>query len=146
MKYSALLILLIFLYTSLPASAQLINFKEAQTLAQDQNKNILMVFSGSDWCKPCMQFKNDILESEKFAEYQINNLVHLELDFPYRKKNQLNVEQTKHNEELAEKYNSKGEFPTILITSSEGEVITKLQYAKGMKAEDFITQIRSAIE
>jgi len=45
------------------ASSQVSNLDEAQALAKKQNKMILMKFSGSDWCGPCIMIKKTIFSS-----------------------------------------------------------------------------------
>ena len=72
--------LLFFLFVSQLAFAQrdssnlFTDISEAETFAKDQNVSILMVFAGSDWCKPCMQFKKEILSNDSFQAYAKNNL------------------------------------------------------------------------
>ncbi len=100
-----------------------------------------MVFSGSDWCKPCIQLRKEILESEKFKSYSVNHLVLLELDFPYRKKNQLSKAQIAHNERLAENFNAKGIFPFVLLLDSSEDVIKVVTYKKGMSPDIFLEHI-----
>lgn len=141
MKIKCLLLVLVCMGSVTALSAQLLTFDQAKIKAEKENKSILMVFSGSDWCKPCMQFKKDVLENPEFHSYQNEKLVHLELDFPYRKKNRLSAERLAHNEQLAEKYNPKGEFPSIVLMDANGNNTSILKYKKGMHAEAFIDQL-----
>lgn len=97
--------------------------EEAQAYASEHEVPILMVFAGSDWCRPCIQFKQDILLSPDFENYAAEHLAILYLDFPARRKNQLPEEQTKHNERLAEQYNSSGAFPKLVLLSAKEEVL-----------------------
>lgn len=103
--------------------------EEAQTLAQAENRQILMVFAGSDWCRPCIQFKKDILASSTFTTYAKDKLVILYLDFPARRKNQLPALQKAHNEALAEQYNASGLFPNILLFSPQLNLQSKLDFS-----------------
>lgn len=146
MKYLVVFIILLLTSVSIDVLESQVTFlDEARSQALDENKEILMVFSGSDWCKPCIQFKTEVLEHESFHSYATDRLVQLELDFPYRKKNKLSKEQTQHNELLAERYNPNGEFPTIILASAQGEVIKMLHYKKGMSSEEFIDLIESRL-
>ena len=101
-------------------------------LAKNSQKNILMVFSGSDWCKPCIKLRKSILESETFARFSEKNLVLLELDFPFRKKNKLPEQQRIHNEELAAQYNPEGIFPTVLLLDANGQILSSISYKPHM--------------
>lgn len=111
--------------------------EEAQTVAQAENRQILMVFAGSDWCRPCIQFKKDILESSTFATYAKDKLVVLYLDFPARRKNQLPAPQKAHNEALAEQYNASGLFPNILLFSPKLDLQSKLDF-KNQSPQTFV--------
>jgi thioredoxin-related protein len=90
------LISLLFLVTA-QAQTFVHDFEESKELAQNGSKQILMIFSGSDWCKPCIQMKQNIISDESFTAFADESLVLLEVDFPYRRKNRLSKEQTVHN-------------------------------------------------
>ncbi len=114
--------------------------EEAISKAQEEDKRILMVFSGSDWCRPCMKFKKEILDTEDFKTYAQKNYVVLYLDFPARKKNRLSKEQTVHNEALAEKYNRSGFFPKVVILNKDEEILGTPSF-EGQSPEEYIVQL-----
>ncbi len=114
---------------------------EAMTYAVEHDDNILMVFAGSDWCRPCIQFKKDVLESIDFKKYAQDNIVILYLDFPSKKKNKLSKEATSHNEGLAEKYNQSGTFPKIVLLDNNMIKIKELNY-EGQSSEEFIRMVK----
>ncbi|MBB6238994.1 thioredoxin-related protein [Pedobacter sp. AK013] len=99
------------------------NFTEAQKQAKATHKQILINFSGSDWCGPCIRLRKEILESESFEQYATTNLILVRADFPRQKKNQLTKEQIKLNESLAEVYNKDGKFPYTLLVDENGKVL-----------------------
>jgi thioredoxin-related protein len=98
---------------------------------------ILMVFAGSDWCRPCIQFKEQVLLDEAFQAFADSQLVILYLDFPAKKKNRLSPQQLKHNEALAERFNKKGAFPHIILINDQEEVLATLSYQQ-QKVDAFI--------
>ncbi|MFK7772250.1 MAG: thioredoxin family protein [Saprospiraceae bacterium] len=118
------------------------NIEEAKSISTKNEQNILMVFAGSDWCKPCIQFKKDILQNSNFATQNGEELVILYLDFPARKKNKLSKEQTKHNETLADKYNRSGTFPKIILLDAQGEKLKTIVF-EGQSVEAFTTELSS---
>lgn len=67
----------------------LTDYSEACKLATEKQQPILLNFSGSDWCVPCMRMKKDFFESQEFSTYASTNLVLLRADFPRGKKNKL---------------------------------------------------------
>jgi len=62
------------------------DFNKAKEDASKQNKAILISFSGSDWCGPCIRMEKEIFESDVFTNYATNNLVLVKADFPREKK------------------------------------------------------------
>ena len=106
------------------------DFIKAKGIATEKNQNIILVFSGSDWCAPCIKLETEIFSSEEFKSYAKDNYVMLKADFPRKKKNKLSKEQQKKNAELADKYNSRGFFPLVLVLDSNGKVILKTDYKK----------------
>lgn len=117
------------------------DFETASRKAREEQKTVMMVFSGSDWCKPCILLKKEVLSSEAFSQFASENLVMLNLDFPYRKQNQLPKEQQAHNEALAEQYNPKGVFPLVLLLNPDGSVAQQVPYQTNMSPESFQAQI-----
>src|SRR6187399_3198314 len=89
----------------------LTDFDQAKQQAKEKNQLILLNFSGSDWCAPCIQMKKEIFEKQEFIDFADKNLVLVKADFPRHKKNQLDAKQKEHNEKLAEQFNPNGKFP-----------------------------------
>lgn len=142
-------ILILFSLIMLPATEQAswtLDFEVAKTTAKASDKVVLVVFSGSDWCKPCIQLHRDLFESEVFIDYAEKELVLVKADFPYRKKNRLSKEQTEHNELLASLYNPDGEFPRAVFTDSSGKVLGSFGYDKTKSPEAYILQFNQFLK
>ena len=90
-----------------------------------------MVFSGSDWCKPCIRLKQEVFESHEFKKYAEDRWSLLNVDFPRSRKNRLSQEIKAYRNGLAEKYNPKGYFPLVLILDKEGNIQQELSYKGG---------------
>ncbi len=120
------------------------NEQEAKTFAKENNVPILMVFAGSDWCRPCMALKNTILISEQFQNYHPKHLAVLYLDFPMQSKNKLSKELTTQNEKLAAKYNQSGFFPNVQIIDVEGKVLGSIKF-NNQSPESFIESCESIL-
>jgi thioredoxin-related protein len=121
MKLLSIIFLSIFSFTS--SVEWTTDFAKAKTEASTNNKYILLNFSGSDWCGPCMKLKKEVLDSEDFLKFAETKLVLVRADFPRSKKNKLSPELTKHNEGLAEKYNNEGKFPLTVLIDANGNVV-----------------------
>jgi len=122
-----------------------LDFEKAKTEANQSKKYILLNFSGSDWCIPCIKLKKDIFESEIFQKYANENLVLVRADFPRLKKNQLDAKQTAQNEQLAEKYNNQGKFPLTVLIDANGKKVKEWDgYPNTLTSESFINEIQTS--
>lgn len=142
-------LLVILSFVLLPFSDSVewtLDFEEAKTEAGASQKTILVVFSGSDWCKPCIQLHRALFESKEFSAYADENLVLVKADFPYKKKNRLSEKQTKHNEALAARYNPNGEFPLAVFTDASGKVLGSFGFDKTKTPQDYILQFNQLLK
>lgn len=124
----------------------LTNFEEAQKIAAEKNKYILLNFSGSDWCGKCMMMRKEIFESPVFKDYSAGHLVLLNADFPRNKKNRLSKEQVKQNETMAEKYDPEGKFPYTVLLNAQGKIIKAWDGFSNKTADEFINETRVICE
>lgn len=122
------------------------DFNTAKQEATKENKAILINFSGSDWCGPCIRMKKEIFESDAFEIYASNNLVLVKADFPRDKKNQLSKEQALKNEALADKYNPDGKFPFTILVSSDGKILKEWNGLPKKTPDQFIDEIKSVLD
>jgi len=137
-------LLAIYLLLALsPSVTWLGDFTQAKTEATQKHKLILINFSGSDWCGPCIRLRKEILESDAFVNYASDHLVLVRADFPRQKKNQLSKEQVKLNEALADKYNADGKFPYTLLVDENGKILKDWDGFPNETPEQFIAQINS---
>ena len=114
-------IVVVFLF-SIITPEWLTNFDAAKNVAAQEHKYILLNFSGSDWCGPCIKMKKEVFENDGFLSLADKQLVLVQADFPRSKKNQLPKDLIKHNEALAEKYNPNGKFPLTVLLDADGNV------------------------
>lgn len=137
--------LAIFLILFFSGSAEwLTNMDEAKKIAQENKRLILLNFSGSDWCAPCIKMKKEVFSQDVFIQYADEHLVLVKADFPRLKKNQLEAAQVKHNEALAERYNPTGKFPYTLLLDAQGKLIKDWDGYKTMAPEDFVKELSQA--
>ena len=122
------------------------DFENAKKKAEQEHKLILLNFSGSDWCIPCIRLHNEIFESNSFKTFAANNLVLVNADFPRLKKNQLSKEQQKKNDKLADTYNPRGNFPYTLLIDEKGKMIRAWEGYPDMTAEQFTAQLKTYMD
>lgn len=110
-------------------------YAEALTCAKKNNKPLILVFSGSDWCAPCIKLDRAIWKSEDFKAYSKENYVLYRADFPRKKNNQLSKELSEQNSELADRFNSKGYFPLVVILNADEKQLGTTGYKKTVPKE-----------
>ena len=120
------------------------DLEKARQLAVKDHKFILLNFSGSDWCGPCIRMHQEIFSGDGFKKFADDNLVLVQADFPLLKKNQLPKEQQKRNDRLADQYNAKGIFPLTILLATDGKVVKKWEGFPSITPEQFISQVKAA--
>ncbi|OGX86343.1 hypothetical protein BEN47_01840 [Hymenobacter lapidarius] len=112
-------------------AAWLSNLGAAQAQAKATNRPVLVVFSGSDWCKPCIMYEREVFSQPAFTAYAKDRLVLAHFDFPRQKRNQPTAAQLKLNEAAAAQLNRSGDFPLAVLLSPDGKVLAKTGYVAG---------------
>jgi len=89
MHHMKLVAFIIFYLLSLSTAAQNweVSYEQALSRAAQENKPIVLVFAGSDWCAPCIKLDREIWTSEIFKAHALKNYVLYRADFPRKKKN-----------------------------------------------------------
>jgi len=142
MKLLTTLILFVSMLLGAQAQNWLTNIDEAKKEAKANNRNIIMVFQGSDWCAPCIKLDNKVWSTETFKTYAKDNFVMLKLDFPRKRSNKLSKDQDAHNGKLFEQYNKPGSFPYVAVINAEGKLLGTSGY-KNISVEDYIKELAS---
>mgnify|MGYP000708442567 CR=1 FL=1 len=91
---------------------------EAMQQAAAQNKGVMLEFTGSDWCPPCMQLRANVFSKPDFQKEAQKNFVLVELDYPRGKEQ--SKEMKAANEKLAQQYGVRG-FPTVVFADASGK-------------------------
>ena len=114
----------------------------AKKTASESKKDLLIDFTGSDWCGWCIKLNDEVFKHDAFKAGVKDSFVLVEIDFP-RAKDQLPEDARKRNTELAEKYAVQG-YPTILLCDAEGKPYAATGYQKGgpEKYVDHLNELR----
>jgi thiamine biosynthesis lipoprotein len=137
-------LLLLILSSATYAQAQLhTNPEEAFSLAQRSGRDVLLIFSGSDWCIPCIQFNKKILTDSTFQRFAQDKLILLEADFPQRKR--IPAALKTQYELLADEFNPNGAFPQIVLLTSAKRLVAQVPFHQ-QTAADFITEVQRMLK
>ena len=96
------------------------DFEASKAQARQENKAVLLDFTGSDWCGCCIQLRKTVLDTPQFDAYAKDKFVCMEVDMPRGKA--LPEAVATQNKELCDRYTIRF-FPTILVLSPEGDVL-----------------------
>jgi thioredoxin-related protein len=96
------------------------DYDKAVETAKAEHRNILMNFTGSDWCPYCIQMDKEVLNTQQFEDYAGKNLVLMTVDFPQTK--QLPQKVQDQNNDLQQRYAVEG-MPTFLLIDPTGKVL-----------------------
>jgi thioredoxin-related protein len=121
------------------------NLDEAKLIAKSEHKLVLLNFSGSDWCGPCIRLRQEIFESATFQAMAERNLVLVNADFPRMKKNQLSPQQQQLNNSMADRYNSKGRFPFTVLMDEDGHPLKEWDGFPNASPEQFSASIEEIV-
>src|SRR4051812_30460620 len=97
----------------------------AQAKAKEENKLVLLDFTGSDWCSWCKKLKRQVFDKPEFAEFAQSRLVLVEVDFPRNKT--LSEAQKQANAQLDKTYRIDS-FPTIILLDPDGKQVGRMGY------------------
>lgn len=142
---NSFLILFLFLTSLGFAQNWSTNIEEAKAKAAAENKLIILVFSGSDWCAPCIKLDKNVWQSEVFKSFATEKLVLVRADFPKKKANVLPEALQNSNKALAEKYNQEGYFPLVVVLNAQGKVVAKKGY-ENQNATQYVTELEAVIK
>jgi len=137
-------LLLLILSSTTCAHAQLLKDPEEAFLkAQQSGKEVLLIFSGSDWCIPCIQFNNKILADTAFQHFAQDKLVLLEADFPQRRRIPASLKL--QYESLAAQFNPEGAFPQIVLLTPGKKLLARVPFMQQTPL-DFIAEVQQMLK
>jgi thioredoxin-related protein len=139
-SFSGLLIAFSVVTTIARGSEWQTDYEQALAAAKAGNKCVLLDFTGSDWCGPCIQMNKVVFSKTAFLTYAEKNLILVEVDYPQHKK--LPEKVTKQNERLMHEYGiDNSGFPTVILLNPEGKILGQLEGYGGERPADIIAWV-----
>lgn len=106
------------------------DFDKAVAQAKAEGKDLLVDFTGSDWCGWCIKLHKEVFDHAEWSDAAAKNYVLVALDFPRGNAAKGRVPNPERNAELKQLHKVTG-FPTVLLMSAEGELFGRLGYKAG---------------
>ena len=101
-----------------------LDYETAMKEARKTDKNLLVYFTGSDWCAPCKMLKKDLFETPEFREAS-EKYVMLYIDIP-RNRDLLSAKQFAHNKALLPRLNKRNVFPLFTVLNTKEKELDQL--------------------
>lgn len=114
------------------------DYRAALAQAKEENRQVFLFFTGSDWCGWCKRLDAEVLSTPEFQAYAKKKLILVKLDFPRRTPQSSQVKQ--QNQRLQEQYQIEG-YPSIVVLNSRGKTIGQLGYQPG-GPKPFVDQLK----
>lgn len=114
---------------ALGSDGWLVDFEKAKAQAAAEKKDLLLDFTGSDWCTWCIRLKKEVFDEEDFKNAAPSRFVLVELDFPQDSSKQPETVR-KQNESLRDAFAIEG-YPSIVLADASGKPYAQTGYQKG---------------
>jgi thioredoxin-related protein len=128
------------LFVNAENGAWVTDLAKAKEQAKKEKKNLLLQFTGSDWCPPCMMMHKNVFSKEDFTKKASGKFILVELDFPKKDKELANK-----NQPHAEKYKVEG-FPTVILLDSSGKEFSRFSAIEHPKVDAFLAHLEKSLE
>ncbi|MES2981337.1 MAG: thioredoxin family protein [Verrucomicrobiota bacterium] len=112
----------------------------AIALAKKEKKSVMLEFTGSDWCPPCIMMGKEVFSKDEFVKAASEKYILVHLDFPKKDK-----ELAEKNQPHLEKYKVDG-FPTVVLLDAEGVEFNRFPASKYPEVKLFLEQLTTALE
>jgi protein disulfide-isomerase len=116
--------------------------EEAQGLSKENNKPVLVFFTGSDWCPWCVGIYEYCMNTSQFAEFAAKDLNLVMIDFP--KKIEVSEERKNYCKTTLDSFKITG-LPTVVILDSNGVQLGTTGYEDGYDGVAFVNELKKII-
>jgi len=117
---------------------------EAQAQAKREQKSVLLVFRGSDWCPPCIEMERQVFQSPEFIAYAQKTLVLVNVDFPETGAQDANVKRA--DLALKAKFNVGDNLPTLALLNDSGETLFQEAGYSGRGPADVLAMLQRHVK
>jgi len=109
------------------------NFEHAKHLAKRKKMPILLYFTGSDWCAPCIRMEKEFWKSKDVLQF-CEDFVFVKVDCP-RRTDLLTDNQRTENLTLLREFNKSKIFPCVIILTKNHRIWEKMSGYSGESSQ-----------
>lgn len=113
---------------------------DALARAKKDNKHVMVLFTGSDFCPPCMMMQKEVFTKKEFVTKAGKDFILVFVDFP-----EADEALAKSNEPLMEEYSVPG-LPTVLVFDPSAREIGRFAAHEFPEVDAFVEKLALVIE
>lgn len=111
----------------------------AKKKATDEDRDLLINFSGSDWCGFCIRLDQAVFRQEAFQREAEKDFVLTIVDFPRGEDAKRKIRNPEMNQRILESYGVEG-FPTVMLCLADGRPYARTGFIRGT-AKDYLAHL-----
>ena len=112
----------------------------AVKVAKEKNKAVLVEFTGSDWCPPCIMMDKKVFSQSSFVSKASEDFILVKIDIP-----RSNPELSEKNSKVLNKYKVQG-VPTVILMDKEGKEFNRFRASQFPEVSKFLAHLDSQLE
>ena len=125
--------------TATAGSEWMTNIDSAIAKAKQEKKSVLVEFTGSDWCPPCIMMHKKVFSKKEFTDAAQKDFILVKIDIPKKNKTLY-----KENSKVMSKYKVRG-VPTVILFSEEGKEFHRFSASQYPSVSRFLTHLKSSL-
>jgi len=125
---------------SLAGSDWMTNIDDALEKAKTEKKPVMVEFTGSDWCPPCIMMHKKVFSKKSFIDTASKKFILVKIDIPNK-----DPKLKKTNSKVMKKYKVSG-VPTVLLFDEGGKEFSRFSASQFPSVKAFLGQLDSALE
>lgn len=116
------------------------NVDDALAKAKESKKPVMVEFTGSDWCPPCIMMHEKVFSKKEFLTKASEKFILVKIDIP-----KADPELSKKNQKVLKKYKVQG-VPTVILFGDDGKEFDRFTASQYPEVDKFLAHLDEALE
>lgn len=125
---------------AIAGSGWMTDIDAALAKAKTEKKAVMVEFTGSDWCPPCIMMHKKVFSKKAFTDAASKKFILVKIDIPNK-----DPELKKKNSLVLKKYKVRG-VPTVVLFGDDGKEFNRFSASQFPSVETFLAQLDGALE
>lgn len=125
---------------AIAGSGWMTDIDAALAKAKTEKKSVMVEFTGSDWCPPCIMMHKKVFSKKAFTDAASKKFILVVVDIPKK-----DPELKKKNSLVLKKYKVRG-VPTVVLFGDDGKEFNRFSASQFPSVETFLAQLDGALE